>query len=156
MNLSQSLHRLNLSRQALLQLTDPLDEADLNLPQVEGVWSIKDLLGHIAAWDKTLIVPLQSFIQGKPFQPEVIPDHDAWNALQASSRQGLTCAQVRQEILTTRADLIAAVGGLTEEQLTCRLPAPWGGEDTLPDLISGLAWHEEEHTKTIQNHLAHR
>jgi uncharacterized damage-inducible protein DinB len=139
-----------------MKLIETLDETDLTNIPIEGSWTIKDLMGHIAAWENSLIVPLESFILGDDFRPEIIPDHDAWNAHQAKARQGLSCMQIQQEMLAIRSKLVAVARQLTKEQLTQVFPAPWGDEQTIPDMISGIAWHEEEHTKSILRRLGQK
>lgn len=154
MSLAHALERLHQSRQALLKLIQPLSEAELKGPPVEGIWTIHDVLGHIAAWEKALLEPLQVLVQGGEFTPQVIADHDAWNAVQASLRKTWSAAQLLQELHDTRQALIAAAEQLTPEQCGRLFPAPWGGDDTLPAMLDGLAWHEEEHTRAVRAYLS--
>jgi uncharacterized damage-inducible protein DinB len=49
MTKEEMLARLAESRQALHQAIEGLSEEEMTQVQVEGVWTIKDVLGHIAS-----------------------------------------------------------------------------------------------------------
>ena len=149
MKKEKALSRLNNSRQALRKAIDVLTIDEISTIQVEGIWTVKDLLGHIAAWENSLLVPLSAFINGEPFQAEEIPDHDAWNAEQAARRSQRSVSKILEEMESTRQALLNAAGKLSKGQWSQSFRAPWGDQNTLIEMISGLAWHEEEHTKSI-------
>ncbi len=145
----QALSRIRQTRQALLEKIQGLSEADLTGPQVEGIWTIKDLLGHISAWEDACLEPLESLAAGDPFQSENIPDHDAWNALQAARRRDQSLSEILKELNDVRQRLLEAAGRLSDDGWRQILHLPWGEEATIANMLSGLAWHEEEHLKSI-------
>jgi len=149
MKKEKALSRLNNSRRALRKAIDVLTIDEISTIQVEGIWTVKDLLGHIAAWENSLLVPLSAFINGEPFQAEEIPDHDSWNAVQAARCSPRSVSKILDEMETTRQELLKTAGKLSESQCSQIFRAPWGDQNTLVEMISGLAWHEEEHTKSI-------
>jgi uncharacterized damage-inducible protein DinB len=53
MTKEETLARLAKSRQALHQAIQGLSEEEMTQVQVEGVWTTKDVLGHIASWEET-------------------------------------------------------------------------------------------------------
>jgi uncharacterized damage-inducible protein DinB len=141
--------RIAQSRQSLLYSLQGLDEAAMTSPKVEGDWTVKDLLGHIAAWEAICLAPLESYIKCGVFQSEVIPDHDAWNAVQAATRSQKSLADVLEEYHAVRQKLISAAHKFRDEQWQQTLLLPWGEKTTAAGMLSGLAWHEEEHVKSI-------
>lgn len=149
MEREESLRRFSASRRGLLEAIAGLSEAELTEPNVEGYWCIKDLIGHISAWDQTLLEPLESFAGGDPFSAEIISNHDAWNLSQNTRRNQWTFSDLCQECETTRQKLLTVLSKLTDEQWQQSFRAPWGDENTISEMVSGLAWHEEEHTKSI-------
>ncbi len=153
MEKDEAISRFNLSRQALLKAIAGLSDTELTSIQVEGIWTVKDLLGHIAAWENSLLEPLSVFVDGDPFQAEEIPDHDAWNAEQSARCASRSYSEVLKEMETTRQDLLKTAGKLSESQCNQIFRAPWGDQNSLIEMISGLAWHEEEHTKSILQNL---
>jgi hypothetical protein len=149
MKKEKALLRLNNSRRALRKAIDVLTIDEISTIQVEGIWTVKDLLGHIAAWENSLLLPLSALINGEPFQAEEIPDHDAWNAEQAARCSPQSVSKILEEMETTRQELLNAAEKLSKGQWNQSFQAPWGDQNTLVEMISGLAWHEEEHTKSI-------
>lgn len=49
-----ALTRLAESRQALRQATQGLSEDEMTQAQVEGVWTVKDVVGHVTSWEQAL------------------------------------------------------------------------------------------------------
>jgi uncharacterized damage-inducible protein DinB len=141
--------RLNQCRQVLMDTLGKIPEDELVSELVEGRWTIKEILCHLTAWELTVVDPLVGFVRAGEFNPEVIEDHDAWNAQQTASRAGMDFRQVLEELKATRELLIGEASRLTEEQWDRVLPAPWGGQGCIANLLSGLAWHENEHLQTI-------
>lgn len=158
MDKQEIFERLNLCRMALLETLAKIPEQEMESELVEGQWTIKQILGHMTAWEQTVLDPLVGFVQIGEFNPEIIADHDLWNAEQTARREAMDIQQVIAELETTRKLLIDEASRLTEEQWERVLPAPWGGQGCIANLLSGLAWHENEHLQTIhlwrQDHLA--
>lgn len=148
-NKQDALTRFSQSREELLEALNGLDDTDCTGSRVEGVWTIKDLLGHITAWEIAFLIPLRSCLAGNPFSPEDILDHDAWNADQARKRSKIPLQEVLKEMISAREQILSLVEALSDEQWSEVLPAPWGSQETLAHMIDGLAWHEEEHTSSI-------
>jgi len=151
-NKQDALARFSKSREELLKNLDGLTDTDCTGPQVEGIWTIKDLIGHISAWEITFLTPLQAYLAGNSFCPEYIPDHDSWNADRARERDKVPMQEVLEEMVSIREQILGLVGALSDEQWSEVLSAPWGSQETLWQMIDGLAWHEEEHTSSIQKY----
>ena len=146
----QVFARLARSRQALHQAIQGLSEQDLTQVQVEGVWTIRDILGHIASWDETCLTPLQHYVDGGPFDAVVMPDHLAWNDEQAARKQTLPLDAILDQWTAIRQDLLAAARRLSEEQWMTSVPCPWGGSGAIAELLEGLAYHEQAHARTVK------
>jgi hypothetical protein len=149
-----ALKKLAESRQALLDSIRGVDETDLAQQPVEGDWTSKDLLAHITSWELTILQPLEQWLVSGSFEPASIPDHLAWNEQQARLWQTKTLAQIQSELETTRQEILKHAAQLQPAQWKLILSAPWGGEGTLAQLLSGLAWHEMEHIENIHKWLA--
>ena len=73
-------------------LTGAPDGAWLDV--AEGTWTVKDVVGHLAAWSDLLMDGVEALVQGKADAAQVV-DIDAWNARQTAARREWTGAQVR-------------------------------------------------------------
>jgi len=102
MTKEKTLARLAESRRALHQAIEGLSEEEMTQIQVEGIWTIKDVLGHITSWEETCLEPLRHYADGGPFDVQVIEDYLAWNDVQAARlcrlyrNSGATVAQTRR------------------------------------------------------------
>ena len=150
MNKRQALKKIADSRQAFLETIAGLNEDGYTQVPVEGVWNIKDLVAHIESWEMACVIPLRGYACGGKFAPEKIPDHDAWNNQNALVWQAKPLQTVLEEFLTTRAELLELVESLPVELWSKQLNLPWGECATLVEMLSGLAWHEDEHRRPIQ------
>jgi uncharacterized damage-inducible protein DinB len=150
MDKAEIFERLNQCRQALLETLEKIPKDELINELVEGQWTIKEIICHLTAWELTVLEPLSGFVQINEFKPALIEDHDLWNAEQTASREAMDIQQVLDELEATRELLISEASLLSVEQWDQVLPAPWGGQGCIANLLSGLAWHENEHLQTIQ------
>ena len=144
------LARLAESRRALREAIQGLSEEQMTGVQVEGVWTIKDVLGHIACWEGTFLEPLQRYADGAPFEVEVIEDYLAWNDEQAACRLDVPLDAILDELAAIRQGLVAAASRLSAGQWQQRVPFPWGGAGTVAQALDGLSQHEREHVHTIR------
>jgi uncharacterized damage-inducible protein DinB len=145
------LTKINNIRSLLLQAIDGLEEDNIVNSPVEGSWTIKDTLGHISAWDTTVIKPLRELILHGEFIPEIIDDHLAWNDEQYGLRKETFFHEIINELHQTREELLTLAKGGDEKDRVRIFKAPWGGEGTIDWMLDGLAWHEDEHTQTIRS-----
>ena len=145
----KTIQRLNRSRKQILNAMAGLNEDQASSLAVTGVWTIKDLFGHITAWDTTILHPLELFYTSNEFITEPIEDYLAWNDDQAEQRAVRSYSQILAEFSEIRSALIAAYQSLSADMLLEIFTAPWGDKFTISKMISGLAWHEVEHAKEI-------
>jgi hypothetical protein len=85
-------------------------------PQVEGVWTIKDVLGHIASWEETCLEPLQRYADGGPFEVQVIEDYPTWNDEQAAHKRDIPLDVILDELATIRQAMVDAASRLSASQ----------------------------------------
>lgn len=150
MTKEQTLAGLAKSRQALHQAIEGLSEQEMTQAQVEGVWTIKDLIGHITSWDAAVLQPLRRYADGRPFETAVLEDYLTWNDEQAALKQDVPLDAILEEATAVREALVATANQLSAEQWEQELTFPWGSTGTLSKGLGGLAWHEKEHVETIQ------
>lgn len=153
MDLKSEIEKIQRSRQELIKLLDSLPQTLVEIPAQVGHWSIKDALGHITAWEEACLIPLAGLVHARPWDVSKIPDHDAWNAVQVEKRQVMTLQDVVNEMAQVRQELLQAVNDFPPARINEELLMPWGEETSLAGMISGLAWHEQEHTKEIRKAL---
>jgi uncharacterized damage-inducible protein DinB len=150
MTKEEVLARLAKSRQTLRQAIEGLSEEEMTQVQVEGVWTVKDVLGHIASWEETCLEPLQSYADGGPFEVEVIEDYLTWNDEQAAHKRDVPLDTILDELATIRQGLVEAASRLSAGQWKQRVPFSWGGQGTIAEVLDVFYRHELEHVRSIQ------
>jgi uncharacterized damage-inducible protein DinB len=146
----ETLAKLAESRRALHHAIEGLSEEEMTRIQVEGVWTIKDILGHIASWEETCLEPLRRYADGAPFEVEVIEDYLTWNDEQAARKRDVPLDAILDELATVRQELIEAASRLSAGQRERRVPFSWGGEGTIAEVLDVFYRHELEHVRSIQ------
>jgi uncharacterized damage-inducible protein DinB len=150
MNKEETLNNLAQGRQTLYQTIQGLSEEEMTQVPVEGTWTVKDVLGHLSAWEEVFLKPLRRYADGAPFETEVVEDYLAWNDEQAARKKSVPLNTILNELTSVRQELVAAASRLSDEQWKESLPFPWGGEGTVDRALNGLQHHELEHMRVIQ------
>ena len=156
MKKEQAIQKITKSRQAFLKVLAGLPIDGYTQEAVEGVWNVKDLVAHIESWERACLLPLREYAQGGQFTPEKIPDHDAWNQRKAQAWQSRPLEAILEDFRATREELIALAAALPAEYWSRQLDLPWGECATLAEMLSGLAWHEDEHRRPIETWRGNR
>jgi uncharacterized damage-inducible protein DinB len=150
MTREETLSRLAESRRALLHAIEGLGEEEMTQVEIEGVWTIKDVLGHITSWEEICLEPLRRYADGGPFEVKVIEDYLAWNDEQAARKRDVPLDLILDELATVRQELVYTARRLSAGQWEQWVPYAWGGEGTVADALDGLCEHELEHVHTIR------
>ena len=150
MTKEETLAKLAESRQTLHQAIEGLSEEEMTQVKVEGVWTIKDVLGHIASWEETCLEPIRRYADGGPFEVQVIEDYMAWNNKQAARKRDVPLDVILEELATVRQGLVEAASRLSAGQWKQRVPFSWGGEGTIAEVLDVFYQHELEHVRSIQ------
>lgn len=119
--------------------------SDLEMSRVWlGTWGAREILIHIAAWDREMIPALQRVGRGEaPYAPGAYDDGDGWNARFVEARLGANTAGILAELAANHAAFVAAAAALPEEAY---IPS-----DGAADLVSGITTgHYREHAGQIR------
>lgn len=127
MDLQEHLRRLEKNRGELLQSIEGLRDKQLTEEPVEGIWSIKAVLDHIAAGE---------IAAGKRPSLMDIQDFDACNARFVEERKQRSIQQTLEELATARQAFIQGPKGLP--------PELWQNE-TLQCLVKVIWEHDDAH-----------
>jgi hypothetical protein len=147
----------------VLYAIDGLAEADWETGGVCGVWSVKNIIAHLASYEHVLHEVLASF-QSDPARPDVSPGTSATPMLNAFVEPGgrFNDAQVALRSGYSASDVLAEYTGVYEQvaALAAQLPAetfrqagrlPWYGmEYALDDfIVYAFYGHKREHCAQI-------
>jgi len=93
-----------------------LDDAALVEPGVVGEWSIKDLIGHVAAWEQLVIESAEQWRTGEAIPTPTWTSADEFNARDAARKSDWTLDAVRADAAETRHRLQAVLAQITDEE----------------------------------------
>jgi uncharacterized damage-inducible protein DinB len=122
-----------------------------NQPGAVGVWSVKDVLAHIAFWERYTVNMLQAVARGKT--PDLLADDstERSNASVVAQYYQRPLAAVIADWQQAREDLLEALEDLDDADLNEPDRFPWSVGRTLLDRISGNSFdHEQEHIEQIR------
>lgn len=113
------MERIERSWQELDGLAASLDDSSLRLP-VEDGWTVKDHLGHLSAWEESLLALLEgqdrAAAMGAPGMGEA--GVDAINAVLFEQRRGDSPAEALARLRQSHKRLLDRLGELSEEDLS--------------------------------------
>jgi uncharacterized protein (TIGR03083 family) len=131
-------------------LLSQLSVEQFNRPGAVGVWSVKDVLVHIAFWERYTVNMLQAIARGKT--PDLLADDSTErnNASVVAQYYQRPLAAVISDWQEAREDLLEALEDLDDEDLNDPDRFPWSAGRTLLDRIAGNSFdHEQEHIEQI-------
>ncbi len=78
---------------------------------MQGTWTVKDILAHLAGWHREMTPALERLARGEKAIPEGTDyrDVDAWNARFVEARRGMAPAQAAAELEASFAAFRAAL-----------------------------------------------
>ena len=148
---AELLNELESARVELLAALDGLSPEQMRMAGAVGVWSVKDVLAHIAAWQSELVTAFNQ-IQNKRVPDIVrIDDIDEWNEEQyhVSVRRSLEAIQADLEGVHRM--LARMVADTDEKTLTDNRKFPWMEGEPLWYLVEeNGTLHEREHAEEIR------
>ncbi len=136
----------------------PLSEAQMTTAGVNGVWSIKDVLAHMTAWQKRTIDRLQAAAEGRKPTMTPISNEEEMNALNEQFYQE-NKARLLLDVLAdwraTHLRMLEAVQVLSDEDLNDPHKFALNNGNALWQIVAGNTYeHIDEHSGPVEQWLA--
>jgi hypothetical protein len=135
------------------RVIDGLPEADWATGGVCGYWSVKDIIGHLAAFEHVLIEVFAAFLDGgaTPYLDLMKAGPLAFNDIEADKRKDRAVADILAEYNDTQAQTMALARRIPAKTWTTVGTLPWYGvEYDLDDFIVYAYYgHKREHSAQI-------
>jgi len=143
------IRRLSETHTALEEVIEGLD-----LDQVihtDTDWRIRDILGHIATWDRVLIHSIQTFLEGSEYViPGMVGDETDYNTQKVAEQKKLSSSEILKEWNQAREDFITIVQQIPTDKIFDELSFPWGDErGSVSVMIKYMIEHNGEHQTEI-------
>jgi hypothetical protein len=150
MGFQDKKHLLDLLTETHSLTRGTLEGIDLEMPvYAEAGWRIRDIIGHIATWDRQVEKSLHAFRSGTEYAIHDL-DEDVFNEQAVMAQRALTAQEVYAEWEQAREAFKEAVRELPDDQFPGDLLYPWGDErGTVAHLVEFMCEHDVEHRDEI-------
>jgi hypothetical protein len=128
-----------------------LDNVHLETPVHNDTgWRVRDILGHIATWDREAARSLRAYRAGSEY---IIPDfdEDEYNHRAVSEQRKLSVGQILEEFEGAYNELRTAIQEMPDDRFPGDLLYPWGDErGDIATLVEYMIEHADEHNDEIK------
>jgi len=152
MNIEHKENILTRLSESHTKLEQALEGLDLELLiHSDTDWRIRDILGHIATWDRVLIHAIETYLAGSEYViPGMIGDETEFNNQKVFEQKDLSTPKILKGWNQSRIDFIAAVQQIPPEKFFDELAFPWGDErGSISVMIEYMIEHNGEHQEEI-------
>jgi hypothetical protein len=144
---------LDAGRAALLSLADLIPPEERASRLLVGPWTLKDVLGHIADWERLSLETARHMAAGKIPPVDYPANVDAWNQEHVAGRRDQPWETIRADLEAARQALSAFLEAANEADLNRPAPNRWGPVDTAYNWVYACLDHDLEHIADLRNAL---
>lgn len=146
------LNELAAARLELVEAIAGLTPDDMMITGVVGLWSVKDILAHLAAWESEVVTALNQ-VQNKRM-PSIlrIDDIDEWNDEQYHINIRRPLEVIQADFEGVHRMLVRMIQDFDDRSLLDNRRYPWMEGEPLWYLIEeNVTLHEREHAASIRD-----
>jgi len=141
---------LETNRSALLSLLDAIPADERTCLEVNGIWTAKDLCGHIADWDAFVVEVIFKYERHEPIEFPPGDYGEGWNQEHARRRRDQPWEKVWQDFINHRGTIVTELQErINEADLAAVLSSPWSSESSLYRWFFIPCFHDAEHAETL-------
>jgi DinB superfamily len=137
----------------VLQTIEGFPEVAWETPGACGVWSVKDIIAHLASYEHVLVDVLSTFVGGgpTPYLAKFTQPGGPFNDTEVGLRKEKSMKEVLGELNDTHAQVMSMVVQISPETFRQTGTLPWYGMDySLDDFIVYTYYgHKREHSAQI-------
>lgn len=137
----------------VLQTVEGFPEASWEKPGACGIWSVKDILAHLASYEEVLVDILSAFVgrHATPYLDKFTGLGGQFNDSEVERRRGRTVKEILDEFSDAHAQAMSLAAQIRPEQFRQIGTLPWYGMDySLDDVIVYMYYgHKREHSAQI-------
>jgi len=151
MELADALSR---GHELVLNIIDEIPESERDMPGVVGVWSVREIIAHLASHEGVLAEILSTFLSGGPTPGLDMMNEDSlhFNTVQVEMRKDKSSTELLAEYKDWHEKAMALLAQIPKEMhRSSENTLPWqGGECTLEELVIYTNYaHKREHSAQL-------
>jgi ketosteroid isomerase-like protein/uncharacterized damage-inducible protein DinB len=144
---------LKYGQQTVLQTLEEFPEAAVEKPGACGVWSVKDIIAHLASYEEVLLDVLATLVsrQPTPYLNKFTEPGGQFNDTEVDLRKARTMPKVLAEFNDAHAQVMSLATQISSERFRQTGTLPWYGmEYALDDFLAYTFYgHKREHSAQI-------
>jgi hypothetical protein len=152
-NLMNATDILKYGQATVLQGIDGFPETAWETPGACGVWSVKDIIAHLASYEEVLVDALSGFVgrHATPYLDKFVELGSLFNDSEVERRKGKTAREVLDEFNDAHAQVMSLAERIRPEMFRHTGTLPWYGmEYALDDVLVYMYYgHKREHSAQI-------
>lgn len=143
MNKQDLILQITSGRASLDDALSRVGESHMSLVILHGEWSVKDLIGHLAFWENTIVEFFHVLRAGKTPKPFEL---DVLNAQAMDESRKYSLADLREREKAAYQKVLALIKDAADDELFDPSHFPWTGGRPFEELIrDNTCGHYEEH-----------
>lgn len=144
--------QLDDARERLINSYAGLSAEEMVEPGVAGEWSVRDILAHIAGWDREVISVYNAMLRGeRPAFLDIDMDGiEIFNQEQHAQAEGASLDEVLTELLAAREDMLAVLREVSNAALFAPAPGDEHSDLSIAACVGVSQNHDEEHAEMIE------
>lgn len=122
-----------------------------------GEWSVRDLLAHVAAWDRATTEAFRMMLKGE--RPRLLDLEDeeiqAFNVEHHAQTLNSSLEEVRAELEASREEMLSVLRDIDNAAIFAPAPGDEHADLSIASCVSVQVAHDEEHAETIEDWREH-
>ena len=145
---AQAIERLETERRRLEQNLAPLSENDMLRPGVVGEWPVKDVLAHLASWERFFLDWYAADQRGETPHPPAPgltwkpKDLDILNRRIFAKHRNRSLSKILAEFRNTHKRFMATVQTIPEKDIITKERFAWIGKAAMYSWLTAFANHD--------------
>ena len=128
------------------------DQWQIEIYAEGAMWTIRSVLSHFVTSERGLVKLFEQIRQGGAGSPDDF-SIDRYNASQQEKTKDIPPAELLEQYKQTRANSVAWVSGLKDEELEIRGRHPFLGETVIREMVKMLYLHNQLHYRDMKKAL---
>ncbi|MEA2573678.1 MAG: hypothetical protein QOH93_976 [Chloroflexia bacterium] len=145
--------QLQEARERLVNSYAGLTDEEMLEPGVAGDWSIRDILAHVAAWDRAQTEAYRLMLRGE--RPALLDleeeENESFNQEHHVRLKDLSLQEIITELFAAREEMVTLLREVDNNALFAPAPGDEHAELSIAACISVSTNHDEEHAEMIEN-----
>lgn len=113
------------------------------------MWTLRNVLAHFVTSERGLVKLFETIRQGGMGSPDDF-SIDRYNASQQAKTKDLSPVELLEQYKEIRANSVAWVSGLRDEELEIRGKHPFLGETSIREMVKMLYIHNQTHYRDVK------